>query len=617
MLDGMGGGMGDNRTDGPAAAFTPLYNQYCAIMPKSLLSPIFVCFAAAGVALTVLAATPQAPAPSAGKGKVMLFISTECPVAQRYTPRINALVSKFGQQGIEFVGFFPNDGETRRDIEKYMRERSYTFEWDLDLGGELAKRHGVEGVPTAVVLDPRGEMVYLGAIDDNKIDENVRNPYVERVLEGLVRGERLKFQKTDYFGCLLMPGETPLETSRINYAEHIAPILNKHCVECHRPGEVAPFSLVGYENARRWAPMVSRVSESRRMPPWKAVPGHGEFVDANVLTELQIEHIRRWAENGAPRGDASKEPPKPAFSSEWVLGEPHLVLQPSKPFRLEGEGRDVYRNFVMKTNFKETRYVTAMDVKPGNPRVVHHVIAFIDNRDRAQKLADRTDDGQEGYTTFGGVGFMPDGSLGGWAPGLRARHTAPGTAFELKPGATIVLQVHYHKSGKEETDQTRVGLYFAKEKPAKIVELAWLANPLFRIPPGEANHRVTLTMPLPAEVTLYNVMPHMHLLGRSMRAEARFPDGRVEPLIYIDDWDFNWQMSYTFKEPIRLPAGTQIFAEAFFDNSTGNPHNPNNPPKEVRWGEETTDEMFLLVAAYTVESTGPVGRLLDFLRGGG
>lgn len=386
------------------------------------------------------------------------------------------------------------------------------------------------------------------------------------------------------------------------YAADIAPILNKQCVECHRPGEVAPFSLIGYENAKKWAPMISLVTASKRMPPWKAVHGFGEFKDERILSEAELASINQWADAGAPRGDKSMEPAPPKFASEWVLGEPDLVVQPAKAFSLGAEGNDVYRNFVIKTTYAETKWVRAIDVRPGNPKVVHHVIAFLDYGSRAQGLESRTRDGEAGYASGGGgIGFPPDGSFGGWAPGVRPRTSAGDVAFELKPGGTIVMQVHYHKSGKPETDRTRIGLYFSPKKPERVLKLAWLANPLFRLEAGKKDQEVKLRLPIPADITLYALMPHMHQLGRTMKATAELPDGSVKPLIWINDWDFNWQLTYPLKEPLRLPKGTIVNIEATYDNSADNPRNPNSPPKPVTWGEQTSDEMFLLVAAYTTD----------------
>ncbi|MBX3119516.1 MAG: hypothetical protein KF784_10650 [Fimbriimonadaceae bacterium] len=545
-----------------------------------------------------LAQTNSKPKPT---GSVVLFLSTDCPIAQRYAPRINALYETYVPKGIEFKAYFPNEMETTNRCQTFLSERECEVPFELDLGGARAKAEGVTTVPTIIIFDAKGKKVYQGAIDDSKDPTLVKNHYAKDTLAALAAGKSPKYRKTDVVGCLLMAGEEVPTAESVNYAEHIAPIINKHCMECHRPNEVAPFSLVGYENVRKWSPMLVATTQSKRMPPWKPVEGIGEFHDENRLSEKQIETIKRWHEAGAPRGDAKKEPKTPEFASNWTLGEPDLIVSSKAPYRVEADGADEYRHFVIKTNFTETKWVKAMDVRPGNKTVVHHVIAFLDNTGQSAKNEAKTTDGKEGYAGFGGVGFLPSGALGGWAPGLRPQFTPDGTAFELKPGTTIVLQVHYHRTGKVEMDQTKLGLYFAKEKITSKMQLGWLMNFGLRLPAGEKSIPVDKSFSLPGDVTLHGLMPHMHLLGRSMKATAIYPDGTKEPLIFINDWDFNWQMSYLLKQPKKLPKGTRLLVEAVYDNSASNPRNPNDPPKEVRWGEETTDEMFLLIAAYTVD----------------
>lgn len=534
-------------------------------------------------------------------GSVLLVLSTDCPVAMKYTPRINALYEKYAAKGFEFKAIFPNDLETKAGIGQYFRDRSYPFPFEIDFGAERAKKLGITVLPAIVIFDAEGKKVYQGAIDDSKDVSLVKERYADDALAAVLEGKKPAKSSTDCFGCVLMPGAAPPSEGNATYAEHVAQILNDHCVSCHRPGEVAPFSVTDYANAKKWAPMMEQAITDRRMPPWKAVHGFGEFKDENRLTEVEIETIRRWVKAGAPRGDSDKEPVPPVFNPGWRLGTPDLELQPEKEYKLAAEGDDVYRHYVLKTDFKETRYVKAMDVKPGNKQVVHHVIAFID--ERGVSHAKDGQDGQPGYNTNGGgPGFLPNGSFGGWAPGVQVAETPPGSAFELRPGATIVLQVHYHKSGKPETDRTKVGLYFAKEKVDRVMEIAWMANPLFRIPAGAEAHPVRMNYPIPADATIYSVMPHMHLLGRTMKATAVFPDGTTRPLIFVDDWDFNWQLVYALKEPMKLPKGSHIRIEATYDNSIKNPFNPNSPPKPIMWGEQTTDEMFLLVVAYTLDN---------------
>lgn len=573
--------------------------------------------ASAAMGVWGLAVTAAAPV-SGTKGKVVLFISTDCPIAMKSAPAIRKLIENYQPKGFEFSACFSNELESKPVVDQYMEDYGLKLDYCIDLGGALAKKEGVTHVPTVVVRDAAGKKVYQGSIFDNRDPNSARKNYVDQVLSNLSHGKTLAFAKTPTYGCILMPGKPLPNEGDVAYAEHVAPILNKHCIECHRPGEVAPFSLEGYENARKWAPNIAFYTGNRTMPPWRAVPGFGEFQGENSLTEAEIETLRRWSNNGAKRGDAKKEPKQPAFpSAEWTLGKPDLILQSKEPYHLEASGRDEYRHFVIDPGLKETAYVTAMNVKPGNNRVVHHVIAFLDARGQADRMLSRSKDGREGYATGGGgLGFAPDGSLGGWAPGLRPAFTPEGTAFELKPGTKIVLQVHYHKTGKPEADQTRVGLYFAKKPPTKIMGLAWLANPFFKIPAGAKAHKVAFDYPIPADVTAYGAMPHMHLLGKTMKAELVKPDGSREPIIWVKNWDFNWQLTYLFKEPLKAPKGSKVHVEATFDNSEDNPYQPNLPPKDVAWGEETTDEMFLLVVPYTVDNArAPRPRTVGF--GGG
>jgi mono/diheme cytochrome c family protein len=388
-------------------------------------------------------------------------------------------------------------------------------------------------------------------------------------------------------------------TGEVTFTKHIAPILFQNCAECHRPGEVAPFPLLRYEDARKRAKTIVKVTEKRFMPPWKAEHGYGDFLNERRLTDEQIALIRRWADAGAPEGNPADLPPAPVFPTGWTLGEPDLVLGPTEPYRLPAEGRDDYRNFVIPTNFEEDRWVSALQVQPGNRSVVHHVIAFVDTSGRARKL-DEAAPGP-GYSTFGGTGVPGSEWLDAWVPGKTVRHLPAGFGKLVPKGADIILQVHYNKTGKPEQDLTTFGLYFCREPVDKRVRVSRLAFLPLRIPAGDSNHTVRASMPIPADVTVLEVAPHMHLLGREMKVEATLPDGRKAPMVNVTDWDFNWQLSYVFREPLKLPARSQVELVARYDNSAANPFNPSSPPKPVRWGEQTEDEMCIAFFSYTVD----------------
>ena len=403
--------------------------------------------------------------------------------------------------------------------------------------------------------------------------------------------------------ALVVRGQSaPKRPKTVSYAIDVAPIINRSCVSCHHDGAVAPFSLVGYENAKKWATNIASITQTRVMPPWKAVHGFGEFKDDRQLSDDEITLLQKWSDEGASRGDKRKEPKDPVFTSEWPFGKPDLILKPDKPFHVDAEGDDVYRNFVMKNTFDHPVWVKAMAILPGDPKVVHHVITFIDGYGAAKKLEEANHDGQEGYSTSGGgVGFMPSGTLGGWAPGNATHETPEGVAYSIKPGSTLVMQVHYHKTGKPEDDLTQCGLYFAKEPITKQMQLNWIFNFGINIPAGDKAHEESRVREVPEDITIYSTMPHMHLLGRSMKAQVEFPDGTVKPLVWVNDWDFRWQITYLLKEPMHVPKGSKIRVDAVYDNSTDNPLNPNRPPKTVTWGEQTTDEMFLLIVGYTAD----------------
>ncbi len=386
------------------------------------------------------------------------------------------------------------------------------------------------------------------------------------------------------------------------FAKDIAPIVWKNCTSCHRPGEVGPFPLLTYEDVSKRADFVAEISASRRMPPWKAEPNYGKFHDERRLTDAEIATLQAWAKNGAPEGDAKDLPAPPKFVEGWQLGEPDLILEMPEAFTVPADGRDVYRCFVIPIPTIGARTVAAAEFRPGNRRVVHHAILYLDANGEARKK-DAADAGP-GYASFGGPGVLPTGGLGGWAPGAMPRKLPEGTGKFLRAGSDLVLQMHYHPSGKAETDRSSVGIYFTKKPATTLVGGLAVMNHRIYIPAGENKYETTAqSEKLPVDVNVLGLGPHMHLLGRSMKVFAETPEGKTIPLVWIKDWDFNWQGSYAFVEPVRLPKGSVIKLEATYDNSPDNPHNPSSPPKPVSWGEQTTDEMCLLSVQVTTDST--------------
>jgi hypothetical protein len=403
----------------------------------------------------------------------------------------------------------------------------------------------------------------------------------------------------------MIPAHAWAGTPSPTYHRDVEPILQRHCQECHRPGQVAPWPMMTYGEARKMAPFIANVTRDKEMPPWHASTTEGgPFRDARVLTDDEVATLAAWAKAGAPEGDPKDAPHARKFDSEWPLGMPDLVLKPSESFTLGGEGPDEFRVFVIPSGLTEGKWIGAIDYRPGNPTVVHHILGGIDITGRARKL-DAADPGP-GYKTFagfgtltGGIPFLPTAGLSGWAPGKAPRYLPNGVGRYIPAGADVLLQIHYHKSGQPETDQTEIALYFAKAPVDKLIRGAAVMpprpgpfrRPSLTIPAGDPNYEVNGTFTIPYDAHADAVIPHMHWLGKDFTLVAERPDGSKQTLIKVDRWDFNWQDTYEFVEPVALPKGTIIRMRAHFDNSADNINNPSNPPVAVTWGEQTTNEM--------------------------
>jgi mono/diheme cytochrome c family protein len=371
----------------------------------------------------------------------------------------------------------------------------------------------------------------------------------------------------------------------------IAPVLYDKCATCHRPGQVAPFSLLSYQDAAKRANLIAAVTAKHYMPPWKPEAGYGHFRDERRLTDAQIALIDEWARDGAPEGATQHKPAPPQFASGWQAGKPDAVLTMAEPFHVPGDGSDVFQCFVIPLHLTADQYVKTVEFHPGDSRVVHHALLFLDASGQARRLDATTP--EPGYPCFGGPQIQPAGSLGGWAPGATPQPLPPGVAKIVSKTADLVIQIHYHPSGKPETDQSSIGLTFG-EAPEKGLAGMILGTRKIDLPPGDAHYEVRDWAIVPEDAQLIGITPHAHLLSKEMKVDAHLPDGKTEPLIWIRDWDFNWQGQYQYAAPVRLPKGTRIEMRYVYDNSSANPHNPSNPPQRVTYGEQTTNEMALL-----------------------
>lgn len=385
-------------------------------------------------------------------------------------------------------------------------------------------------------------------------------------------------------------GIKPRPPGSITYAIDIAPIVQEHCVVCHRPEQSAPFALVSYADVKKRANQIATVTQDRFMPPWLPENGHGEFADCRRLADQQIALIKQWAEEGAIEGDASRTPALKSWPAGWQLGTPDLVLQMPQPYTLSASGVNVFRNFVIPVPLDASRHVRAIEIRPGNARIVHHANVKIDAA-RTARSRDAIDE-EIGFDGMQAVeADFPDGHILGWTPGRVPSHGTPGMAWRLPAGADLVLMLHMVPSGKPEQIQPMIGLYFTDEPPRLHPYSLRLGSQTIDIPAGRGDYDVIDNYVLPVDVELLAIYPHAHFLARSMEALAVLPDGTQRPLIRIPNWDFNWQDEYRCAKPVSLPRGSTLRMKYEYDNSAANPRNPNRPPVRVMYGPQSQDEM--------------------------
>ena len=413
------------------------------------------------------------------------------------------------------------------------------------------------------------------------------------------------FGAVSIFSSRNISGQNAAPPPTPTYDKDVAPILFNHCASCHRPGQIAPFSLLTYNDAAKRASLIAGLTASRFMPPWKPVPGYGDFKDANYLSDAELATLRNWAEAKTPEGNAADLPRPPQFADGWQLGKPDLTLKMPQSFQIPAEGEDIYQCFVLPLNVPNGANIAAVEIHPGNRKVLHHTLLYLNSDGSAREKDNETAD--PGYRCFGGPGVRSVGSLGGWAPGAKPHLLPNGTAAAVPPNADVIMQNHYHPSGKPETDQSEIGIYFAKGPVEKTVFNVPMTHRDLTIPAGDFSYQVTSAFITPIDLEVVGITPHMHLLGRDMKVTATLPDGQVKPMIWIKDWDFNWQGQYQYQAPLLLPKGTKIELQATYDNSSQNPKNPNAPPQTVQWGENTTDEM--CIAFIQVQTRNPADRL--------
>ncbi|HJZ92209.1 MAG TPA: redoxin family protein [Gemmataceae bacterium] len=562
----------------------------------------------------------------AGKPVVVAFLSFDCPVARDYVGVLSRMASDRGSK-VTFVGFVPTD-DPPAEFARHVREFGATFQILADRRHEAVAALQAGHTPEVFVLDGDGLLRYRGRVDDRygarlKPNARVTRHDLKEAIDAVLTGKPVETPVTTPVGCPIPALDQSKATDGpVTYYRDVLPILQARCQECHRKGEVGPFSLMTYKEAFTRAEDIKEYTASRKMPPWKANDGL-PFQHDRRLPAHEIKTLAEWVDCGKPAGEPKDAPPARTFATGWSLGEPDLVLT-MDDMRLAGNGPDRFQCVVLPTGLAEDRFVVAFEVRPGNSKVVHHVIGYFDTTGSARKMAREAeatgDDRGPGYESPMGIGFTPDdpeavGGMGGWTPGMRGVKAHAGTGLLLPKGSDVVLQIHYHRTGMSETDRTRIGLYFAKEKNLKqlrVLAVPGLVSesdghrPFDVIPADRSAHRVAGKVLLEEDCDVYSVLPHMHMLGTKIRVTASAPGGWERSIVVVDQWDYGWQENYQLVDPLPLKAGTVLTVEAEYDNSAKNPLNPSSPPKDVRRGEGTTDEMLFAFLRVAGNGVGPV-----------
>jgi hypothetical protein len=515
---------------------------------------------------------------------VIMVQGNGCPIVRAAWPTYREIREEYAARGIEFLMLNSNLQDDRAAILAEAEEFGFDIPILDDESQLIGEALGVIRTAEVFVIATDGwNLVYRGPIDDRLTYERQRaeaqENYLTDALEAVLAGQPVAVAEREAVGCLVNFPQHEGHTAAISYSETIAPLLVEKCVACHRAGGVAPWAMSEYRMVLGFAPMIREVLRTQRMPPWHADPQVGHFLGDRSLTPEEMATIVHWVEAGAPRGDgadplASLAPP----ASEWPLGEPDLVLT-LPAFEVPATGVVNYQHPTVVNPLDRAVWVRAAAIAPGDRSVVHHVLA--------------------GYTeapggSRGGRGLLEanlfENYLNGYAPGMEIHEFPEDTGVLIEPGGRFVLQMHYTPTGKATTDVTRIGLYFHDEPPTHILRHNVAMNPQLRIEPGAARHEETAYLPFDQDAILYSLFPHAHYRGRSSKFELAYPDGRVELLLSVPKYDFNWQREYIFAEPVAVPAGAKVIHTTVYDNSAQNPGNPD-PTRRVPWGQQSWDEM--------------------------
>lgn len=517
---------------------------------------------------------------------VLIVGGNGCPIVRQSVSTVKALREKFADKKVVFWLLNANSQDDAASILEEARE----FKMDLpvlkDTFQLVARSLAVTRTAEAIAISTKDwKIFYRGAIDDRLGygTQKVKQPktFLADAVENFLAGKKVSPDRTSVKGCAISFATIkPNEAKTISYINEVAPILQKHCVVCHSPGNIGPFAMSSYEKVKGWSSMIREVLLEQRMPPWHADPHHGTFSNDRSLKPEEVQTLITWIEQDKPRGKG--EDPlatSPSTVEDWPLGKPDYIVSMSKDIDIPATGIFPYRYAVVDSPLPEDAWLRAAVVKPGNRKVLHHCLVFLKYpKDAAQSQPDNK----------GGI----DGFFTGFVPGTEAVPFPEGTGKFLPKGAKFFFQLHYSATGKVEKDRTEIGLYLCKTKPSLELQTRAAAKRQLDIPPGDPNYQVEGQFTFKRDSLLYEMSPHMHFRGSRVKYEALYADGKREVLLSVPHYDFNWQTMYRLAEPKRMPAGTKLICSGAFDNSPQNPANPD-PTKLVHFGEQTFDEMFI------------------------
>lgn len=529
---------------------------------------------------------------------VVVFMGVECPLAKLYAPRLAELNQQYAPRGVTFLAIDSNRQDSLSELTHFARTHELGFPLLKDGGSRVAEHFAAVRTPQVFVLDQRRAVRYVGRIDDQfgfHDGLGYQRPEAKRedlavAIDELLAGRQVSVAATRAPGCLIGRVLAANEASPVTYANQISRIFARHCVECHRDGQVAPFAMTSYDEVAGWAPMIAEVIRERRMPPWHAAAPRGHFLGERRLSDEEVSLVERWVAEGAPLGNVAEMPPPVEYPDGWRLGTPDRVIaMADRPFAVPARGLIDYQYFLVDPGFHEETWIQAAECMAGNRQVVHHIIVFVvppdtDTSDIAAGTASPTSD----LVTGANVTILT-----GFSPGMQPWIYPAGTAMHVPAGSKLVFQLHYTPAGSPQQDLSSVGLVLAD--PATVrqsVATGQAADLSLKIPAGASDHRVEAGHRFTRDFVLHSLNPHMHLRGKSFRYELEYSDGRRELLLDVPRYDFNWRPSYYLAEPKLVPRGTRLNCTAVFDNSAENLANPD-PTVDVSWGIQTTDEMMI------------------------